>query len=109
MQAHRLFWNVQQLAQNLYLCNFHIHIHYHIHIYTYHMTKVQAHGLFWNVQQLAQHSANGDNLKLEHNYDYRSCQDKMRRRRMTLMMKGRLNMMILRILGLVAYVMDREV
>ena len=39
------------------------------------MAKVQAHGLFWNAQQLAQHSANGDNLKLEHNYDYRNCQD----------------------------------
>ena len=64
------------------------------------MTKVQAHGLFWNVQQLAQHSANGDNLKLEHNYDYRNCQDKM-------MMK--VAMMIMRILTLVAYVMDREV
>ena len=36
---------------------------------------MQAHGLFWNLQQLAQHSANGDNLKLEHNYDYRNCQD----------------------------------
>ena len=64
------------------------------------MTKVQAHGLFWNAQQLAQHSANGNNLKLEHNYDYRSCQDKMRRRRMTLMiMMMTMKMMILRILG----------
>ena len=28
-----------------------------------------------SVAQLAQHSPNGDNLKLEHNYDYRNCQD----------------------------------
>ena len=28
-----------------------------------------------SVAQLAPHSPNGDNLKLEHNYDYRNCQD----------------------------------
>ena len=61
-----------------------------------------------SVAQLAQHSPNGDNLKLEHNYDYRNCQacKMMMRRRMTAMMKRKLMM---RIVAVMVSVMDGEV